>query len=94
MALITVTHEYDDHNNFQFHVEVRGRKKTSHYVTIDRPYYDNLTAGRVSMKKLIEESFVFLLEKESNTDILRSFNLREIEHFFPEYPNEMKKLGL
>jgi len=34
---------------------------------------------------LIEKSFEFLLERESNTSILRSFDLPVIQRYFPEY---------
>ena len=34
---------------------------------------------------IIKKSFEFLLERESNESILRSFDLEEIENYFPEY---------
>jgi len=33
----------------------------------------------------VEKSFEFLLERESNTSILRSFELPVIGNYFPEY---------
>jgi hypothetical protein len=33
----------------------------------------------------VSRSFDFLLERESNTSILRHFDLRVIGHYFPEY---------
>ncbi|MFA6511887.1 MAG: hypothetical protein WCV86_02050 [Patescibacteria group bacterium] len=92
MNAISITYILDDHNSFQFLVDIDGKQKTQHRVTVDKPYYDMLTAGHISMEKFIEASFRFLLEREPNTDILRSFNLREIEHYFPEYPDTIKGL--
>jgi hypothetical protein len=48
-------------------------------------YLQKLTGGRVSAETLIEKSFEFLLERESNTSILRSFDLPVIQRYFPEY---------
>jgi hypothetical protein len=48
-------------------------------------YWRKLTGGRVPPEKLVEKSFEFLLERESNTSILRSFDLPVIQRYFPEY---------
>ena len=58
---------------------------TNHTVTLEPEYYDKLTKGKVTPEKLIEKSFEFLLERESNTSILSSFDLPLIGHYFPEY---------
>jgi hypothetical protein len=50
-----------------------------------------LTAGQVSDEALILRSFEFLLERESNTSILREFDLRVIGRYFPEYENEIRE---
>jgi len=44
-----------------------------------------LAGGKASTKTLIEKSFEFLLERESNTMILSRFDLPVIGHYFPEY---------
>jgi hypothetical protein len=44
-----------------------------------------LTRGRISPETLIEKSFEFLLERESNTMILSRFDLPVIGDYFPEY---------
>jgi hypothetical protein len=41
--------------------------------------------GKVSEEALIERSFEFLLERESNTSILSHFDLPVIDKYFPEY---------
>ena len=62
-----------------------GQSKTEHTVTIDQDYYYRLTQGAVPEEKLIEESFKFLLDRESKESILRRFNLKVINRYFPEY---------
>ena len=46
-------------------------------------------------ESLVRESFVFLLEREPATSILRSFSLDVIGRYFPEYPREIRRrLGM
>lgn len=68
-----------------FRVTVEGRTTTSHTVTLSPSYYEKLTRKRVPPEVLVEKSFEFLLERESNTSILRSFELPVIGRYFPEY---------
>ncbi|MGB4812724.1 MAG: hypothetical protein WBP13_09655 [Methylophilaceae bacterium] len=46
----------------------------------------------MSVEKLLEKSFEFLLERESNTSILRSFELSDISKYFAEYEREIKSI--
>jgi hypothetical protein len=41
---------------------------------------------------LVEKSFEFLLERESNTSILSSFDLPVIGRYFPEYESTIRKM--
>ncbi len=68
-----------------FVVTVNARTTTTHTVTLEPEYYDKLTGGKVTQEKLIEKSFEFLLERESNTSILSSFDLTLINHYFSAY---------
>ena len=68
-----------------FDVTVEGRTVTSHKVTLSPSYYEKLTRGFVTPEVLITKSFEFLLERESNTSILSSFDLPLIGRYFPEY---------
>jgi len=47
-------------------------------------------AGEKREKVELEESFRFLLERESNTSILSSFDLPVIDRYFPEYEQEIR----
>jgi hypothetical protein len=72
-------------NETTFEVTVEDTPTTTHTVTVSRDYAEKLTAGKVSVECLISCSFDFLLERESNTSILRSFDLPVIARYFPEY---------
>ena len=73
-------------------VTVAGSSTTTHTVSVDPAYYEKLTNGRVSVETLVEKSFEFLLERESNTSILRSFDLPVIGHYFPEYERTIRSM--
>ena len=73
-----------------FEVVVEGGTTTTHTVTVTPSYYEKLTGRRVSPETLVEKSFEFLLERESNTSILRSFDLPVIGRYFPEYERVIK----
>ncbi len=68
-----------------FEVTVRETTTTTHLVSLSEDYYEKLTGGRISPETLIEKSFEFLLERESNTMILARFDLPIIGGYFPEY---------
>jgi hypothetical protein len=74
-----------------FQVTVRAKSTTVHIVTLTHDDYQRLTAGKVTPEKLIEKSFEFLLERESNTSILSSFELPVIGRYFPEYEKTIVK---
>ena len=68
-----------------YEVAVDGRSPTVHTVTVNADYAEKLTAGRIPVEELVRRSFDFLLERESNTSILRRFDLSVIARYFPEY---------
>jgi len=73
-------------------VAVAGRTTTTHRVIVDPAYHEKLTGGLISAEKLVEKSFEFLLERESNTSILRTFELPVIGRYFPEYETSIRKM--
>lgn len=81
MAEIRVTRRDDE----TFEVTVCEASTTTHTVKLTKDYYDKLTGGEVPAETLIEKSFEFLLERESNTMILSRFDLPVIGHYFPDY---------
>lgn len=70
-------------------VRVESSSTTEHHVTLTSGYYHKLTGGKVTPEVLIRASFEFLLQRESNTSILRSFELPVISRYFPEFENSI-----
>ena len=75
-----------------FEVIVESATTTTHKVTVKASYYEKLTGKRVPIEVLLEKSFQFLLDRESNTSILRSFDLPIIGQYFPEYEKVIRKM--
>ena len=79
-----------DSNTFE--VTVAAGTTTTHKVTLQPSYYEKLTSKRVAPEVLIEKSFRFLLDRESNSSILHSFDLPVIGQYFPEYESVIKDM--
>ncbi|MGC9453711.1 MAG: hypothetical protein ACP5HU_02500 [Phycisphaerae bacterium] len=79
-------------NDSQFKVTVSNGSTTTHTVTVGEDYYQKLTGGSVPPEALVARSFEFLLERESNTSILSSFELPVIGRYFPEYEDEIRRM--
>lgn len=86
--MITVQKIDDTH----FAVRVTSQRTTTHTVVVPPAYYEKLTGGRVTMEVLIEKSFEFLLDRESNTSILSTFDLPVIARYFPEYESKIREI--
>ncbi len=69
----------------------QGQSKTTHEVAVS-PLELARYGGKSTTERLVEASFEFLLEREPKESILRSFNLSDIEHYFPEYPKQIRQL--
>ena len=85
--MITVRHLSGD----KYEVKVSNATVTIHRVTLREADRQRLGGKDVSAEQLIEESFRFLLQRESNTSILSSFDLPVIGKYFPEYVREIRK---
>lgn len=68
-------------------VTVAAKTRTAHVVRISRAEHERYGGGNV--EDLVRRSFVFLLDRESNTSILREFDLSTIERYFPEFRTEL-----
>lgn len=88
MPTIAVT-KLDDST---FEVTVQGGTPTTHVVSVAPDYAAKLTGGRVPVQQLVSRSFEFLLERESNTSILRQFDLPVIGRYFPEYERVIRAM--
>lgn len=75
-----------------YRVTVHGIIVTEHQVTAQSDYVQRLTQGKMSHALLIERSFEFLLAREPNTSILRSFDLSVISDYFADYEATIKQM--
>lgn len=67
---------------------------TRHQVTVRDEDLLRLAPAGTSVEKVVEASFVFLLEREPREAILRQFDLPVIARYFPEYEREIgRRLG-
>jgi hypothetical protein len=88
VAEIAVTRTKDD-GPMRFDVSVRERgSSTDHDVTLSAGDLDRLGSGR-SPEGFVRACFEFLLEREPKESILRSFDIGEIAHSFPEFEREI-----
>ncbi len=69
----------------------QGQSKSTHEVGVS-PIELSRYAGNATAERLVEASFEFLLEREPKESILRSFNLSDIEHYFPEYQKLIRQM--
>ena len=74
-----------------FTVTVAETSTTTHTVTITDQSLNDLTDNNVTKTQLLEFSFKFLLERESNTSILPSFDINVITKYFPDYRDEVRR---
>jgi hypothetical protein len=72
-----------------YEVTVHGGTRTKHTVHLSDDYYHKLTGGRETEERLIERAFQFLLRHEPNTAILSTFDLKEINRYFPAFEKEI-----
>lgn len=78
-----------DANTYQ--VVVEKDVETTHVVSMSQDYYRKLCGARVTHEWVIVQAFKFLLERESNTEILPEFDLPVINRYFPEFEAEIAK---
>ena len=73
----------------KFEITVKAYQMTKHIVNVTDEMLFNLTRNKISKEELLNFSFNFLLERESNTSILSSFDLTVISKYFPEYTKKV-----
>ena len=61
-----------------FDVTIYSNTETNHQVTISDNFITEYQIKNLTKKEIIEQSFIFLLERESNTSILRKFDIEVI----------------
>ena len=78
-------------NNDLYEVHISHDGTTSHLISLNQNDYDKYSHKECTPEELINASFQFLLDRESNQSILNKFSLSVIENYFPEYPDELCK---
>ena len=73
-----------------FDVTIYSNTETNHQVTISDNFVTEYQIKNLTKKEILEQSFIFLLERESNTSILRKFDIEVIANYFPEYKKLFK----
>ena len=93
MAAIAVRCQADPSAGWACLVAVRenGVDVSTHRVRVRADQLERLAPGVTDPAPLVEESFRFLLERESARTILRSFDLLDIARYFPEYETEIRR---
>jgi hypothetical protein len=86
MTKINIGEQKETPTSWEFLVEVEGEK---FLVTVSKDYHQKLTKGKLTAGELVRKSFLFLLEREPVTSILKKFNLKVINQYFPEYEREI-----
>ena len=74
-----------------FEVLVAKTSTTTHTVTVSDQSLTDLTDNKVTKTQLLGFSFKFLLEREPNTSILSSFDIKVISKYFSDYEDEVRR---
>jgi hypothetical protein len=90
MAEIAVVAGTQDDQRLSFQVRVAGdSSETTHEVTVTRADYERLARKDEPGTQFIRRCFEFLLEREPNEAIMRSFDVSVIKTYFPEFEEEI-----
>ena len=72
-------------------IRERGLDVSRHRVRVTAANLADLDGGASSPEDLVRRSFEFLLERESRTSILHTFDLLLIGRYFPEYEATIRR---
>ena len=78
-------------NDDVFEITVADTPTTTHTVTVTDHSLSDLTYNNVTKTQLLEFSLRFLLERETNTSILSSFDINLISKYFSDYRDEVRR---
>ena len=90
MAEIAVVAGTEDAEKLAFQVRVAGdSSETTHEVTVTRADFERLAREDETGTQFIRRCFEFLLEREPNEAIMRTFDVSVIKTYFPEFEEEI-----
>jgi hypothetical protein len=82
-----------DVNRWSYHVEVTesdgSGSQTRHKVSVDKEYYEKISKRILGPEDFVKKSFEFLLKREDKDSILKEFDIKQVEEYFPEYETEI-----
>ena len=64
-------------------------RKTQHRVRVSPRFLERLGVTDAQEPLLVRASLEYLLEREEPSQIMASFDLSDIERFFPSYPEDI-----
>jgi hypothetical protein len=65
--------------------------QTRHKISMDKEYFEKMSAGIIGPEDFVKKSFEFLLKREDKDSILKEFNVKQIREYCPEYEIELKQ---
>lgn len=74
-----------------FRVTIDKGVTTTHEVHLSEDTADRLAPQGTDPRQIIEACIDFLLDHESNTSILRNFDVKDIGLYFPGYEEDVRK---
>ncbi len=86
---IKITKQKETQKSWNFLVKIGD---TEYSVDVSKDYLHKLTNGTPDPIELVRNSFIFLLAREPKESILKSFNLKQINDYFPEYEKEIASM--
>lgn len=91
MDRIQIKSEQKTPGGWEFIVAIGDDEETLDFnISLDEDYYNEITGKQISPDELIKKSFEYLLRRESKHTILKSFNLRQIAKYFPDFEEMVK----
>ena len=91
MRLTITARSCDDFGVIVNSEKLHKTKQSIFKVSITNVHLHELTENRVDKDHLIEFAFIFLLEREPVDAIQSAFNMKTISHYFPEFPETVKR---
>jgi hypothetical protein len=85
MASVDVVAADDTGRRFTVTIGADDGSPSTHDVGVSDADWDRFGGGFEERADLVEASIVFLVEREPKESILRSFELRDIARYFPDY---------
>jgi hypothetical protein len=85
MASVDVVAADDTGRRFTVTIGADDGSPSTHDVGVSDADWDRFGGGFEERADLVDTSIVFLLEREPKESILRSFELRDIARYFPDY---------